>query len=155
MGLIGTNRDSNSPDVHSANTQANTGLCGPCFVSTHVPLPVQDLGSGGFCRCLRRPLLERMRKAQGEDWAKVRADIDAALADYQRLGCVFNLGKSHHEINAIGMPAFSPDGQRIVALTCGGARSSLTRETLLTRVALALRDLAGRIGPLIATSPRG
>ena len=103
----------------------------------------------------RRPLLERLRKAQGEDWAKVRADIDAALADYQRLGCVFNLGKSHREINAIGVPAISPDGQRIVALTCGGARSSLTRETLLTRVAPALRELAARIGPLIGTSARG
>ena len=97
----------------------------------------------------RKPVLEELKRANAGDWPRIKADIDEAQKDYERLGCVFNLGKSHADINAVGVPVVSLDGQHVMALTCGGARSRLTRETLLKKVAPALKELAGEIAPLL------
>jgi DNA-binding IclR family transcriptional regulator len=44
----------------------------------------------------------------------------------------------------------APNGQRTMALTCGAARTRLNKETLMRRVAPALKALAAQIAPLLA-----
>jgi DNA-binding IclR family transcriptional regulator len=104
----------------------------------------------GLDPATRAKTLIELRKHNSLNWDKVAKDIEQAMAEYARYGLVFNLGKSHRDINAIGVPVSSPDGSRVMALTCGGAKSSLRREKLLGRVGPALKDLARKIGPLLS-----
>jgi hypothetical protein len=43
----------------------------------------------------------------------------------------------------------SPDGKKVMALTSGGAKSSVTREKLLNEVAPSLKELALRLSPML------
>jgi DNA-binding IclR family transcriptional regulator len=99
----------------------------------------------------RKELLAQLKQQHPQDWGGIKADIDEALRDYAQGGFVFNLGKSHQEINAIGVPVISPNGLQVMGLTCGGARSHLTREKLASAVAPALKELAAAIAPMLAT----
>jgi DNA-binding IclR family transcriptional regulator len=129
-------------------------------VGSSLPLLTSSLGRA----CLaamneeeRRPLLSALKKATpAADWPDAEAEVAQAVADLARHGCVFNLGKSHREINAIGVPVPTPGvnspgagAGRQLALTCGGARSLLSRELLLRKVAPRLIELAASIAPLI------
>ena len=48
------------------------------------------------------------------------------------------------------MPIVSPDGH-VIAVTCGGDVSIVSRKLLERPIARALRALAQRIGPVLAT----
>jgi DNA-binding IclR family transcriptional regulator len=96
----------------------------------------------------RKQLLVELKAEAGRRWSILRRDIENAMADYDQSGLVSNLGISHAEINAIGVPVISQDRQRIMALTCGGAKSVQTRERLLHHVAPALKRLAHTLGPM-------
>jgi len=81
--------------------------------------------------------------------------IDAARAHYEEHGFVFNLRHSHRDINAIGVPVVSTDGRRVLALTCGGSSSYMTKELLAGPIAIAMKNLAKQIAPaLIGTTHR-
>ena len=97
----------------------------------------------------RAAALAELKALHKSGWAEVQADLDTALHDYRRLGLVFNLGRSHRDINAIGVPVLPPRGGRAMALTCGGARSAFGRDLLARRVAPALKALAAQIAPLV------
>jgi DNA-binding IclR family transcriptional regulator len=99
----------------------------------------------------RDELSVELKKEHGAGWPRVRRDIDEALADFRKHGCVFNLGKSHADINAVGVPVVSADGRRVMALTCGATRMRMTREKLLKEVAPALKDVAAALAPLLAS----
>lgn len=103
----------------------------------------------------RDQVLAELRRAHASDWKRIEAEIKTAQQEYDRLGFVFNLGRSHADINAIGVPVISPDGRQVMALTCGGARSKLTREKLISKVAPALTELATVLAPLLTSSQAG
>jgi DNA-binding IclR family transcriptional regulator len=119
-------------------------------------LPVTN-SSLGFAYLAAMPKDDRdelyagLKKEHGADWPRVRGDIDDAIADYRKLGCVFNLGKSHRDINAVGVPVVAPDGRRVLALTCGATRTHMSRDKLVKEVAPALREVAASLSPLLAS----
>ncbi len=98
----------------------------------------------------RTRTLQQLKEHAGTGWDKVRRDIDQAMDDYTHHGFVLNLGKSHRDINAIGVPVISPDGSRVMSLTSGGAKSTLSREKLVAKVAPALTTLAQTISPMLS-----
>ncbi|CAN5889472.1 IclR family transcriptional regulator [soil metagenome] len=97
----------------------------------------------------REAILSELKARSPEGWDKKDADIQQALKEYRRLGYVSNLGKSHRDINAIGVPVISTDGRRVMALTCGGSRSHLTKEKIVSAVAPELLALAATLAPLV------
>lgn len=103
----------------------------------------------------RERVLQELKQAHPKDWDEVQRNLKEALTDYEKAGFVYNLGRTHVDINAIGVPVISPDGQHVMALTCGGARSKLTREILRSKVAPALKQVASTIAPLLTGTRTG
>jgi DNA-binding IclR family transcriptional regulator len=97
----------------------------------------------------RQELLAALEREHPQDWDKTLRGIQQAQQEYDQQGFVFNLGKSHADINAIGLPVVSPDGRHIMALTCGGARSRFSREILTHQVAPALKAVATALAPVL------
>lgn len=100
----------------------------------------------------RAATLKSLKQHVGSGWPQVKENVAQAMVEYERHGFVYNLGKSHSDVNAIGVPVISPDGERVMALTSGGARSSVTPERLRKQVAPALKALAARIAPMLSHS---
>lgn len=100
---------------------------------------------------VRAAAMEDIRQADPEGWPEAERHIEEALADYGRQGFVFNLGRSHPDINAIGVPVISPDGSSVMALTCGGLRTRMTREKLSKQVAPMLKKLAEQLAPVLGS----
>ena len=71
------------------------------------------------------------------------------MQEYEKWGAVFNLGRSHLDVHAVGVPVVSPDGKKVMALTSGGSKSSVTREKLLKEVAPTLKELALSLSPML------
>lgn len=101
----------------------------------------------------RAGVLKQMKKHYGAAWPPVARNIEQALGEYAEHGFVTNFAKSHSDVNAIGVPVISLDHRRVMALTCGGAKSSLSTEKLSKRVAPAMKALAERIAPMLAHLP--
>lgn len=97
----------------------------------------------------RKAALGRLEKHYGVAWPKVSRDIEQGCKEFATHGFVLNFGKSHKDVNAIGVPVIAPDRRRVMALTCGGAKSSLSSEMLTTRIAPAMLALAEKIAPLL------
>ncbi|MDM0032465.1 IclR family transcriptional regulator [Variovorax sp. J22P271] len=93
----------------------------------------------------RKDALEPIKRVGGDRWRKAQNHVKIALSEYERGGFVLNLGKSHPDINAIGVPVISPSRIRVMALTCGGVRTSMTRERLENDVAPRLVSLAQQL----------
>jgi len=98
----------------------------------------------------RDSALKELKKHHGAGWPKIAHNIDQALEEYAQYGFVLNFAKSHRDVNAIGVPVISPDRRRVMALTCGGAKSSLSTERLTTQVAPAMLALAEKIAPMLS-----
>lgn len=128
-------------------------------VGSGLPLVISSLGRACLAamdeteRAAALTLLRDLTPAA--DWPAAQTGVTQSLADLQAHGCVFNLGESHREIHAIGIPvpAGGVRGRRL-ALTCGGARSLLSRNTLVRTLAPRLIELAARIAPLIDAARR-
>lgn len=99
----------------------------------------------------RAQLMSLLEAAHPKDWRTIEKNIATAQAEYEKLGYVFNLGRSHKDINAVGVPVISPDGTHIMALTCGGVLSSMTRDKLANKVAPALKVLASTMAPMLGS----
>ena len=97
----------------------------------------------------RNSALKKLERHYGTTWPKVSRDIEQGCKEFAEHGFVLNFAKSHRDVNAIGVPVISPDRQRVMALTCGGAKSSLSTEKLTTEVAPAMLALADKIAPLL------
>ncbi|WP_423459094.1 IclR family transcriptional regulator [Ottowia sp. VDI28] len=100
----------------------------------------------------REAALKQLRKHYGANWPEISGKIDEALKEYAKHRFVFNFAKSHPDVNAIGVPVISPDGRRIMGLTCGGTKSSLSPEKLIDEVAPEMLALAEKIAPLLDLS---
>lgn len=102
----------------------------------------------------RAKLLGELRAQEPKAWRARATDIDDAIHSFGEHGFVFNLGKSHPDINAIGAPVVSADGQHVLALTCGGGRSQITKEKLEKEIAPELLALAAKLAPMVVVDGR-
>ena len=98
----------------------------------------------------RDDLFDALRRESPDDWDATRKAILAALRERERTGFVLNLREFHPRINSIGMPIVSPDGH-VIAVTCGGDVSIVSRKLLEGRSRARCARLAQRIGPVLAT----
>ena len=125
-------------------------------VGSHIGVATSSMGLAYLCAVAsehRNELVREIKDERIDGWNGFERNLQEAQRDYRRLGFVFNLGRSHQYINAIGVPVISPDGRKVMALTCGGARSTLSRDKLITEAAPALKSLAEKIAPMLSGPP--
>jgi DNA-binding IclR family transcriptional regulator len=121
-------------------------------VGTRLDLGLSSLGWAYLCAvdgATREAALKQLKKRDPGGFAQVLNDLARAMQEYSEWGMVFNLGRSHSDIHAVGVPVVSLDGKKVMALTSGGSKSSVTREKLLEEVAPSLKDLALRLSPML------
>ena len=121
-------------------------------VGTRLDLGLSSLGWAYLCAvdgATREAALKQLKKRDPDGFALVLNDLARAMQEYSESGVVFNLGRSHADIHAVGVPVTSLDGKKVMALTSGGAKSSVTREKLLNEVAPSLKELAVRLSPML------
>ena len=102
---------------------------------------------------VRQQAIKDLRKRYGTRWSEISTKLNEAFEEYARHGYVHNFAKSHKDVNAIGVPVISPCGDRILALTCGGAKSSFSPSMLIEECAPAIISLAQKISPLLLLKP--
>lgn len=83
--------------------------------------------------------------SNGADWARARAGIDQACADYQRYGFVFSLGEWRPQVYAAGVPLVSQDGSRIFAINCSGPLYAMTRKRIVQDIGPRLLQMRDQI----------
>lgn len=121
-------------------------------VGTKLDLGNSSLGLSYLCAvdaATREAALQQLRARDPQGDPQVRRDLEVAQAEYAQWGLVFNLERSHPDVNAVGVPVVSADGSKVIALTSGGAKSSVTRERLQHDVAPALKALARSLSPML------
>lgn len=102
---------------------------------------------------IRQQAIKGLRKHYGARWPEISGKLDEAFEEYARYGYVHNFAKSHRDVNAIGVPVMAPYGNRTLALTCGGAKSSFPPSMLIKECAPAMIELARKIAPLLLLKP--
>lgn len=121
-------------------------------VGTNLDLGNSSVGWAYLCAVddsTREAALKQLKKRDPDGFAKICFDLARAEKEFSQWGVVFNLGRSHPDVNAVGVPVVSPDGKKVMALTSGGAKSSVTKEKLLNEVAPALKELALSLSPML------
>jgi len=78
----------------------------------------------------RNWLLSYIKRQEGKNWPKVKANIERAIKDYETRGFVLSLGDWERDINAVGVPLIAPDGSGVFAFNCGAPAFHFTRERL-------------------------
>jgi DNA-binding IclR family transcriptional regulator len=98
-------------------------------------LPIANTAMGraliaGMPDAERTWLLGYIKRQEGKNWPKVKANIERAIKDFEARGFTLSLGDWERDINAVGVPLTAPDGLRRVRLQLRRAGLSLhARET--------------------------
>ncbi|OWY37959.1 AsnC family transcriptional regulator [Xenophilus sp. AP218F] len=119
---------------------------------SRVPLATTAIGRAYFAGLPageRERLLPLLAARYGEDWPALRQRLDAACADYQRLGYSASFGEYEPDVMAVGahLPSLAP-GQPPMALNASGPAFAFSPEAMRERVAPALLALRQRIAPV-------
>jgi DNA-binding IclR family transcriptional regulator len=88
---------------------------------------------------------DRQTWADPERWPRIRAGVEQGVKDYQDLGFCISAGEWHTGVHAVGVPAFSADGEQVMAFHCGGPAFLLSREKLVDDLGPRLVRLAKNI----------
>jgi DNA-binding IclR family transcriptional regulator len=75
-------------------------------------------------------LQELQKDCEPELWRKVREGIVRARQDYESYGFCSSLGDWKPDVLAVGVPMVSADRSRVLAFSCSGRESVVTRERL-------------------------
>lgn len=97
-------------------------------VGARIPLATTAMGRA----CLaampadrRQQVISGLATRWSGAWPAVKAGIDAAVTDYAWHGYTRSLGDWRPEIHAVGTALWSPDGETMIGLNCGGATSQM------------------------------
>lgn len=97
----------------------------------------------------RNEILRQMEQQEGENWTRVRAGIDQALQDYEKLSVGCSFGEWQKEVNGIAQAFWPGAGLPMMAISCTGPASQLTRAFMLKEVRPRLLDLCLRVESLL------
>jgi len=82
-------------------------------------------------------------------WPKLRAGLVRARQDYAQYGFCFSLGDWNPDVFAVGVPLVASDGSRILAFSCSGRVSVMTREKIMHDFGPRLVALRDRVADLV------
>lgn len=123
-------------------------------VGARIPLATSAIGRAWLAvidDAQRREVMAQVQEHEPAAWPKVRAGIERAVKDHARLGVTCSFGDWQKDVNGIARALHPGGGLPPMAISCGGAASSLSKEFLLQEVRPRLVELTQR---LEATLPR-
>jgi DNA-binding IclR family transcriptional regulator len=123
-------------------------------VGARIPLATSAIGRACLAALADDERREVMAQVQAHDalaWPKLRAGIERAVKDHAKLGVTCSFGDWQKDVHGIARAVHPGGGLPPMAISCGGAASSLSKEFLLAEVAPRLIDLTERVE---ATLPR-
>jgi|TARA_B100001250_G_scaffold412288_1_gene443107 DNA-binding IclR family transcriptional regulator len=97
----------------------------------------------------RKQALKICRDANPKQYPEVIGLFEKALAFYEKNGHLESHGILHPQINAVGAPVRSHDGERVFGLSAGGI-SSLFDATRLQAAAEDIRNLASELSQIVS-----
>ncbi len=103
-------------------------------VGSRIPLGTTALGRAILAKLPdgeREYLLRAMRERMPEDFQKIERGVDRAIRELDTQGFCTSFGDWREDVNAIGVPVFSLDGERLFGLICGGPSFNLSTDTLM------------------------
>jgi DNA-binding IclR family transcriptional regulator len=122
-------------------------------VGTILPMEQSSVGSAYLAATSATERDQLMRQLEQKispaAWSVAREFLDEGLATYQAHGYVLNRGQLRPDIWAVAVPLIAPDGRTIMALNCGGPRSSMPIERLAGPIARALFDVTAQLRVLL------
>jgi len=99
-----------------------------------VPHGLTALGRASLAARLPAEFEQRLQElekdCEPELWRKIRDSIVRARRDYEDYGFCSSLGDWNPDVFAVGVPMVSADRSRVLALSCSGRVSMVTRERL-------------------------
>lgn len=123
-------------------------------VGARIPLAPSAIGRAWLAavgEAERAAFMAQVQKKDAAAWPKVRAGIERALRDHAKLGVTCSFGDWQKDVHGIARAVHPGGGLPPMAISCGGAASSLSKEFLLDEVRPRLIELTQRVE---ATLPR-
>ncbi|QAA94498.1 IclR family transcriptional regulator [Pollutimonas thiosulfatoxidans] len=117
-------------------------------VGSRIPIATTSMGKALICgmpQAERDVLMDEIRDADPENWPRIKADLEKAQDDYERLGFCIALGEWQPEIRAVGVPLLGVRGEKQMAFNCGGPAYLLARDKLETDLGPRLVELVRNV----------
>jgi DNA-binding IclR family transcriptional regulator len=124
-------------------------------IGSRVPIATTSMGRAYLSALSperRREALEELRRANLEDWPRIKKVIDQAIAEYEDRGYCLGLGEWRREVNAISAPLMLPDASEPVVFGCSGAAFQLEPEILRLDFAPRLLTVVGNIRAMLSNT---
>lgn len=117
-------------------------------VGSRIPIATTSMGKALICgmpQAERDVLMDEIRDADPENWSRIKAGLEKAQDDYERLGFCIALGEWQPEIRAVGVPLLGVRGEKQMAFNCGGPAYLLARDKLETDLGPRLVELVRNV----------
>jgi DNA-binding IclR family transcriptional regulator len=134
--------------IYVENCRSESALTLSLDVGSRIPLATTAMGRAYLALCSqgeRESLMQRIRDLDPAAWPRMREGLEHAIAEYAELGCCTSFGEWQKEVNAIAIAFRPPGGRSVMAISCGGPGSKLSREFLLEEVRPPLVAVAARL----------
>jgi DNA-binding IclR family transcriptional regulator len=102
-------------------------------VGSRIPLATTSMGKALLCGMShdeRNGVMDEIRRADRDNWPRIRTDLEKAFDDYDAQGFCIALGEWQPEIRAVGVPLIGVGGEKQMAFNCGGPAYLLAHDKL-------------------------
>lgn len=126
-------------------------------VGSRIPLATTSMGKALLCGMPddeRNGVMDEIRRADKENWPRIRADLDKAFDDYDAQGFCIALGEWQPEIRAVGVPLIGVGGEKQMAFNCGGPAYLLAHDKLKHDIGPRLKALVANVERDLGRLPR-
>jgi len=114
-------------------------------VGSRIPLGTTAMGRAIMAKLPegeREYLLRALRERDPESFTKVEQGVKQAIRDIEAQGFCTSFGSWRPDVNAIGVPVQSLNGERVFGLICGGPSFTASAEYLSEQVGPRLVQIA-------------
>ena len=111
-------------------------------IGSRVPMSISAVGRAYLAAVDQRTcesLLHRMEATHGEHWTTIRRHLDESLRQSRRMGYCHSMGELYPDVNSIAAALRMANGD-VIALTCGGPSTVLTRSRIEDKIGPKLLD---------------
>lgn len=121
-------------------------------VGARIPLVTSAIGRAVIAatpEAERAAILAQVQQHDAAAWPQLRKGIERAIQDHRKLGVTCSFGDWQREVNGIARAIDPGGGLPPMAISCGGAASTLSKEFLLDQVRPRLVDLTQRLEAML------